>query len=321
MALEELPDGLTLTSRPGPLPQLAGFSEGQWCVQDRAAQRIAPLLDPQPGQRVLDACAAPGGKTTHIAELMGDQGEVVAVDVAPRRLQQVSANAERLGLSCIRTEAADATDLTDWEAESFDRVLLDVPCSGLGTLARHADARWNLKPDGIEELVGLQHQLLEQGARLLKPDGRLVYATCTVHPAENTGVVEAFVEENPDWQFSEPPLQLWPDSKAAMASLPRCSAAGGELNQVAAAGDADHGKQHRPQHHGADVQPPQLGGGCNPAAGGQGEQQQANQQHPRPKVGAPKGQIANGKLRSQANQAAPAEQGEAGFERICADAP
>ena len=213
VALAELPDGLTLTSRPGPLPQLAGFSEGQWCVQDRSAQRIAPLLDPQPGQRVLDACAAPGGKTTHIAELMGDQGEVVAVDVAPRRLQQVSANAERLGLRCIRTEAADATDLTDWEAESFDRVLLDVPCSGLGTLARHADARWNLKPDGIEELVGLQHQLLEQGARLLKPDGRLVYATCTVHPAENTGVVEAFVEENPDWQFSEPPMQLWPDSQ------------------------------------------------------------------------------------------------------------
>ena len=160
---------------------------------------------------MLDACAAPGGKTTHIAELMGDQGEVVAVDVAPRRLQQVSANAERLGLSCIRTEAADATDLTDWEAESFDRVLLDVPCSGLGTLARHVDARWNLKSDGIEELVGLQHQLLEQGARLMKPDGRLVYATCTVHPAENTGVVEAFVEENPDWQLVSEPLQLWPD--------------------------------------------------------------------------------------------------------------
>ena len=92
-------------------------------------------------------------------------------------------------------------------------MLLDVPCSGLGTLARHADARWNLKSDDIEELVGLQHQLLEQGARLLKPDGRLVYATCTVHPAENTGVVEAFVEENPDWQLEAEPLQLWPDSQ------------------------------------------------------------------------------------------------------------
>ena len=125
----------------------------------------------------------------------------------------MKANAERLGLNCIRTETADATDLTDWQAESFDRVLLDVPCSGLGTLARHADARWNLKSEGIEELVGLQHQLLEQGARLLKPDGRLVYATCTVHPAENTGVVEAFVEENPDWQLVSAPLQLWPDSQ------------------------------------------------------------------------------------------------------------
>ena len=80
-------------------------------------------------------------------------------------------------------------------------------------MSRHVEARWNLRPDGVEELGGLQHQLLEQGARLLKPDGRLVYATCTVHPAENTGVVEAFVEENPEWQFSEPPLQLWPDSQ------------------------------------------------------------------------------------------------------------
>ena len=117
-------------------------------------------------------------------------------------------------MTCIRTEAADATDLTDWDAESFDRVLLDVPCSGLGTLSRHVDARWNLRPDGVEELVGLQHQLLEQGARLLKPDGRLVYATCTVHPAENTAVVEAFVEENPDWQLVSEPLQLWPDQQS-----------------------------------------------------------------------------------------------------------
>ena len=209
--IADLPQGISLLGRPGSLTQLPGFAEGHWCVQDRAAQRIAPLLAPQPGQRVLDACAAPGGKATHLAELMADQGEVLALDRAPARLEQVQANAERLGLRCIHTEAADATALEALEPEGFDRVLLDVPCSGLGTLARHVDARWSLKPAAIGQLSALQNQLLEQGARLVRPGGRLVYATCTVHPAENTGVVEAFVEENPDWQLVSEPLQLWPD--------------------------------------------------------------------------------------------------------------
>ncbi|MEB3241969.1 MAG: methyltransferase domain-containing protein, partial [Synechococcus sp.] len=190
--------------------QLPGFAEGHWCVQDRAAQRIAPLLDPQPGQRVLDACAAPGGKATHLAELMADQGEVLALDRAPARLEQVQANAERLGLRCIRTEAADATALEAFEPEGFDRVLLDVPCSGLGTLARHVDARWSLKPAAIGELSALQNQLLEQGARLVRPGGRLVYATCTVHPAENRQLVDAFLTRHSSWRLHSEMLELWP---------------------------------------------------------------------------------------------------------------
>ena len=191
--IADLPQGISVMGRPGSLTQLPGFAEGHWCVQDRAAQRIAPLLDPQPGQRVLDACAAPGGKATHLAELMADQGEVLALDRAPARLEQVQANAERLGLRCIHTEAADATALEAFEPEGFDRVLLDVPCSGLGTLARHVDARWSLKPAAIGQLSVLQNQLLEQGARLVRPGGRLVYATCTVHPAENRQLVDAFL--------------------------------------------------------------------------------------------------------------------------------
>ena len=208
--IADLPQGISLLGRPGSLTQLPGFAEGHWCVQDRAAQRIAPLLDPQPGQRVLDACAAPGGKATHLAELMADQGEVLALDRAPARLEQVQANAERLGLRCIHTEAADATALEAFEPEGFDRVLLDVPCSGLGTLARHVDARWSLKPAAIGQLSALQNQLLEQGARLVRPGGRLVYATCTVHPTENRQLVDAFLARHSNWRLHSEMLELWP---------------------------------------------------------------------------------------------------------------
>ena len=207
--LADQPQGISLLQRPGPLPQLPGYAEGHWCVQDRAAQLIAPLLDPKPGMRVLDACAAPGGKATHLAELMGDQGEVLALDCAAGRLERVRANALRLGLRCLRIEEGDATNLPALEGQ-FDRVLLDVPCSGLGTLARHADARWGLTPQTIPELERLQLALLEQGARLLKPGGRLVYATCTVHPAENQQQIAAFLARHPSWSCVGEALELWP---------------------------------------------------------------------------------------------------------------
>ncbi len=134
-ALPEAPHGITLLERAGDPRDLPGYAEGLWCVQDRSAQRIAPLLDPRPGQRILDACAAPGGKSTHLAELIGDRGEIWAVDRSPARLQRLERNAERLGLGTIRTLAADATRLLEekphWRG-SFDRILLDAPCSGPG---------------------------------------------------------------------------------------------------------------------------------------------------------------------------------------------
>ncbi|WP_461564307.1 16S rRNA (cytosine(967)-C(5))-methyltransferase [Synechococcus sp.] len=207
--------GLTFLQRPGPLTQLPGYKEGHWCVQDRAAQTIAPLLDPQPGQRVLDACAAPGGKTTHLAELMGDKGELIALDRSASRLERVRENALRLGHTCIRTAVADAVALDELEKQGqlFDRVLLDVPCSGLGTLARHADARWGLKAEMLPELVELQRQLLEQGARLLAPGGRLVYATCTLNPSENQQQVQRFLQGYPNWQLLEPENTFWPSAE------------------------------------------------------------------------------------------------------------
>ena len=185
-------------------------------MQDRAAQRIAPLLDPQPGERILDACAAPGGKSTHLAEWMGDQGMVLALDRGEARLRRVSRNAERLGLRSIVVQHGDATALAQEQPElqgSFDRILVDAPCSGLGTLARHADARWRIDPAAIEELVVLQRQLLEGLLPLLKPQGRMVYATCTVHPSENSALIDAFVADHPALQVQQS-WQLWPGELA-----------------------------------------------------------------------------------------------------------
>ena len=215
-ALDDQEWGLCLAAASGDLRGLPGFKEGHWCVQDRTAQAIAPLLAPQPGQRVLDACAAPGGKSTQLAELMDDQGEIWAVDRSEARLKKVVANAERLGMVSLQMLAADAADLLEirpqWHGY-FDRILVDAPCSGLGTLARHADARWRIQPDTIAELANQQQRLLERLAPLLQPAGRLVYATCTVHPQENGDVVDAFLACHPSWHLIHQ-QQWWPAPQA-----------------------------------------------------------------------------------------------------------
>jgi 16S rRNA (cytosine967-C5)-methyltransferase len=210
--LFESVDGLTLLDRSGELRTLPGYGEGLWSVQDRGAQRIVPLLDPQPGQRVLDACAAPGGKCTQIAEWMNDQGEIWAVDRSEARLRRVALNAERLGLRSIQRLSADASDLGSLRPEwlgSFDRILLDAPCSGLGTLSRHADARWRMQPEEIDPLVALQRQLLEALLPLLAPAGRLVYATCTVHPSENGETIAWLLQRHPELVLAQQ-QQWWP---------------------------------------------------------------------------------------------------------------
>ena len=215
-ALDDQEWGLCLAAASGDLRGLPGFKEGHWCVQDRTAQAIAPLLAPQPGQRVLDACAAPGGKSTQLAELMDDQGEIWAVDRSEARLKKVVANAERLGMVSLQVLAADAADLLEirpqWRGY-FHRILVDAPCSGLGTLARHADARWRIQPDTIAELANQQQRLLERLAPLLQPAGRLVYATCTVHPQENGDVIAAFLAGHPSWQLIYQ-QQWWPAPQA-----------------------------------------------------------------------------------------------------------
>jgi len=192
------PDGIVLEQRghPGSDPL---FLSGQYTIQDEASQLVVELLDPQPGERVLDACSAPGAKATAIAERVGDAGTVVALDRHPRRLGLVRRDARRLGVPCIETHERDASrPLTDlgW----FDRVLVDAPCSGLGTLRRNPDARWRIQPRDVERLAGVQAGILRQAASVLRPGGTLVYSTCTILHEENQHVLEAFLSASPEFR-------------------------------------------------------------------------------------------------------------------------
>jgi 16S rRNA (cytosine967-C5)-methyltransferase len=168
----------------GPLDVLAhpGYPAGAFTPQSRASQLVAPALDPQPGERVLDLCAAPGGKTTHIAALMADRGEVVAVERHPGRARALRASATRMRASSVRVVVGDAKTFED--PAGFDRVLLDPPCSGLGTLRSHPDLRWRVTPRAIVQLAAEQDALLAAARRARRPGGALVYSVCTISPAE-----------------------------------------------------------------------------------------------------------------------------------------
>ena len=186
---------LPMSVRPNPLKPAAPvdvegdpaadptFSQGGYSIQDETSMKVAPLLDPKPTERVLDLCAAPGGKTTHLAELMGGKGLVVAVDL-PDRIGLVAESAKRLGLGNIECVAGDGALIAF--KEEFDAILVDAPCSNTGVLSRRPDVRWRLKEKDIAGAAVLQRKLLANAARLLKPGGRLVYSTCSLEPEENT---------------------------------------------------------------------------------------------------------------------------------------
>ncbi len=197
------PDAVILGRR-GNAAREPAFREGRCSVQDEAAQLVVDLLDPKPGESILDCCAAPGSKTTGIAERVGPNSFVLAVDRHANRLGLVSRAARRLGLENIQTLARDATQpLGDLPhppslAPGFDRVLVDAPCSGLGTLRRHPDARWRVRPEDLSALREIQLALLRQCAETLRPAGILVYSTCTLIPEENEDVVNELLEHRKD---------------------------------------------------------------------------------------------------------------------------
>ncbi len=187
------PQGIVVQSKI-PVNQLPGFRDGRFQIQGEASQLVAYLLDPQPGERILDACAAPGGKTTHIAEMMTDQGEVLATDISIQGLKRLEDNATRLGLNSIRVFHADANGaIPDAPTEPFDRILVDAPCSGFGTLRSHPEIKWNRVEQDIQRLSRLQRRILARAAGYLKTGGILVYSTCTLTRDENEAAVEEFL--------------------------------------------------------------------------------------------------------------------------------
>jgi 16S rRNA (cytosine967-C5)-methyltransferase len=191
------------------------FRDGAFYVEDEAAQLVAPIVDPQPDELVLDACAAPGGKTTHLAALMQNHGEIVAVDKNAARLHMLEDNCRRLGIGIIRTIPADITSpLPPNLCERlFDRILLDAPCSGLGVLRRHPEGKWRKEAEAFGQHQTLQRQLLEQTGHLLRPGGVLVYSTCSSEPEENEQVIDQFC--NAHKEFRRESVAPWLPSRSS----------------------------------------------------------------------------------------------------------
>ncbi len=189
------PDALIL-ERPVNVEQLPGFAHGEVSVQDSAAQLAALLVAPRAGMRVLDACAAPGGKTSHLLEICSDV-ELIALDIEEKRLKRVKENLHRLGLDATLI-AADASSADWWDGTPFDRILLDAPCSASGVIRRHPDIKLLREPDDIPRLAALQAAILENLWSMLAPGGMLVYATCSVLPQENTGQLANFLANHDD---------------------------------------------------------------------------------------------------------------------------
>jgi 16S rRNA (cytosine967-C5)-methyltransferase len=200
-------DASVVLAEPRDVQALPGFEAGLVSVQDAGAQRAALLLDAQPGERVLDACAAPGGKTGHILERCDGRLDLTAVDLDATRLERVRENLARLGCSA-KLIAADLLSDGWWDGEPFDRILLDAPCSGTGVIRRHPDIKLLRRPEDIDRFAAAQLALLTRCAGLLKPGGRLVYATCSVLPAENGVVVDRFLRRHPGFRRLGPDISI-----------------------------------------------------------------------------------------------------------------
>ncbi|WP_371381734.1 16S rRNA (cytosine(967)-C(5))-methyltransferase RsmB [Sporomusa aerivorans] len=215
------PEGIVCSGHPG-LGTLKSLQEGLFQVQDESSMLVAHILGPQPGEFIIDACGAPGGKTTHIAALMGNTGQVLSTDIYEHKLIITRENAARLGLTNITTQALDAVNLGGMFPRKADRVLVDAPCSGLGVLRRKPDSRWRKSAAMLKDLPKLQSSILNSAAECVKAGGILVYSTCTTEPEENQEVVSAFLHSHPEFSLTQTGqylpgqqrpddmLQLWP---------------------------------------------------------------------------------------------------------------
>jgi len=205
------PEGLVTERAAGTPARWRAFADGACVVQDEASMLVARLLEPHAGDTVIDACAAPGTKTTHLAQLMEDRGRIVALDPQPARLHRVTEASARMGVTIVQTIEGTAQELVSSYAPRADAVLVDAPCTNLGVLRRNPEVKWRRRPEDIGASAARQREILAAAATLAKSGGRLVYATCSPEPEENEAVVAAFLAAHPAWRVDPPvgfPLPL-----------------------------------------------------------------------------------------------------------------
>lgn len=196
------PQGFYLSGLQTPFLQMDAFNQGFFQVQDEAAQMVSILLDPQPDENILDACAGLGTKTCHIAQLMHNQGRLTAMDIEASKLAQLSTETDRLGIHIVESKAGDILKTTIKDFDTFfDRVLIDAPCSGLGVLKRNPDTRWRRKKNDITRMASRQKKILNAAANLVRPGGILVYAVCSCEPEENEDVIRHFLSKRKDFSI------------------------------------------------------------------------------------------------------------------------
>ena len=177
------------------------FKKGYFTIQDESAGLTAKILNPKHNQKILDACSAPGGKTTYIAELMKNEGEIIAWDIYNHRLKLIEENCKRLGINIVKTQIKDASIFDEKYVENFDKILLDVPCLGIGVIKRKPDIKWERKKEDIKEISKIQLQILETCSKYLKKGGELVYSTCSIFKEENENVINNFLEKNMEFEI------------------------------------------------------------------------------------------------------------------------
>lgn len=175
------------------------FKKGYFTIQDISAGQTARILNPQPGELVLDACSAPGGKTTYMAELMKNEGKIEAWDIHEHRTKLVEKNAQRLGIDIIETKVKDASLYDESLKEKFNKILLDVPCLGIGVIKRKPDIKWKRKPEDVKNITEIQKKILDNCSKYLKKNGVMVYSTCSILEKENQDIVDKFLKENNDY--------------------------------------------------------------------------------------------------------------------------
>lgn len=197
---EEYPDALILKERANVF-MTDVFKQGFFEVQDASSQRVARLLDVQPGMRVVDTCAGAGGKTLHIASLMENKGQIIAMDIYESKQKQLKIRAKRNGAFNIEYRIIEGTKTIKKLHEKADRVLIDAPCSGLGVLKRNPDSKWKLRPEFVEEIKQVQEQVLQDYSKILKPGGKMVYATCSILPSENEHQIAKFLSSEAGKDF------------------------------------------------------------------------------------------------------------------------